>query len=135
MRLRRLSWRTHKWQPNLKTRLTGLRFEFDLAVVPICNNPVTDQQPQPRPGANTLGREERFKYPRLDLGRDSSPIVHNFHNQLIIFDRSADADLAAAIHGIDRIIDEIRPHLVKFAAVSHDARRRTVEGPDYLHLL
>jgi hypothetical protein len=86
MRLRRLSWSSDQWQANFKTRLARFRFKFDFTVVTIRDDPVTNQQPQSGPGTNSLGREERFKYPRLDFGRDTSPVVHDFHDQLIIFD-------------------------------------------------
>ena len=121
MRLRRLSWRPDQWQADLKSRLTRLGFKFDFTVVTIRDDPVTNQKSQPGAGTNSLCREERFKYPRLDFRRDTSPVVHDFHHQLIIFDGGANADLAAAIHRIDGIIDEIRPNLVEFAAVSQDA--------------
>src|SRR2546422_9971243 len=46
---------------------------------------------------------------------------------LIVIQKRGDANLAGALHGVDGVINQVRPDLVEFAAVGHDAWNSAVE--------
>jgi hypothetical protein len=83
-----------KRKTDFEPSLTGLGFKFDFAPMPIGDDAVTDDQSQAGPGADPFGGKKGFEYPGLDFRGYASPVVHDFDNQLIIFDKGADADLA-----------------------------------------
>src|SRR5208282_5601773 len=81
-------------EANSKSRLAGFRVKLDLAAVAVGDDSIANDQAQTGSGADALGRKEGFKNPGLDFRGYASPVVHDFDDQLIILDESADADLA-----------------------------------------
>src|SRR5216683_6065892 len=116
-------------EADFEAGLAGFGLELDFTAVAIGDNAMADNQSQTGAGTDRLSGKKRLENPGLDFGRDTAPIIHDFHDYLIVFDASADADLARALNGIDRVVDEIGPDLIEFAAIGHDARRRGVKGP------
>jgi hypothetical protein len=76
-------------------------------------DPVYGVQAYSRAFADALGREEWLKEMRLhDVGNAGSIVDNLNENQIELPGRSND-QLAFAAHGIDGIVDEIRPDLVQ----------------------
>src|SRR6185312_2494544 len=73
---------------------------------------------QPQPGALTDGfsRKERFKDVRQNLLWNSGAIVGNLHNNARVFAIRAETELALAAHGVNRVVNDVGPDLIQFAA-------------------
>ena len=76
--------------------------------------------PLPAPG---LGGEEGVEDARPELGRDPGPVVHDLHLDVPPGRPRAQLDRALAAHGVDRVVDQVRPDLVELARVRLDARQ------------
>ena len=115
-------------QPDSKAGFAGARFKFDFTAMTVGHDAVADDQPKTSAGADGFGGEERFEQVRLRLRRNPRPIVNNLNQHLVVFVAGPDTNLAGALDRVYRVINEIGPHLVEFASVGHDARRRAVKG-------
>ena len=60
----------------------GRALDLDPPAV-VGDDAVADRQPQARPLADWLGREERLEYPRQDLLRDAAAVVRHLQNHLV----------------------------------------------------
>src|SRR5258708_31773791 len=94
------------------------------------DNAVADDQTQADAAADGFRGEKRLEHARLDVRRNAGTVVHNFDYQLVIFPARTDANLARAINGSDRIINEIGPHLIEFTAISRNPWHRAIECPN-----
>ena len=104
---------------NLKTSVAGNGDHADLAA-DILNDSVDDIETQARAFTDPFGGEERVKDARFYVGRNTGSIVRDFDKHGIVFSPRADAERAAALHGVDSVIYEIGPDLIQFAANGHD---------------
>ena len=102
----------------------GCALDLDPPTV-VGDEAVADRQPQARPLADRLGREERVEYPRQDLLRDAAAVVRQLQNHLVAPRPGLDLDPPGApprgldrLHGVDQ---EIQDHLV-------DLRRAQTTG-------
>src|SRR5437867_4108291 len=107
---------------------TGLKLNF--AAMSVTNDAVADDQAKAGTGADRFGGEKRFEHVRLHLRRNAGAVVHDFDDELIVLQGCADTDFARALDGVDRVINEIGPYLIEFAAISHNARHGAIEGPN-----
>src|SRR5207249_5490380 len=87
-------------------------FKFNFAAMTVADYAVADDQAKAGAGADGLCGEEWLEHARLDLGRNAGAVVHDFDDDLIVFTRSADTDLALTSHSIDRVINQIGPNLI-----------------------
>src|SRR5216683_4231814 len=69
---------------------------------------------------DTLGGEKRIEDARFDIGGNARTVVGNFDQDEIVFASGANAQVAAVAHGIGGVVDQVSPHLVELAAISHD---------------
>src|SRR5580765_8125581 len=73
-------------------------------------------QTKPRSLPYALGCKERLKNPRLHFRRNPWAVVGNFDDHAIILTVSPHAQLPAASHRVNGIVDNIRPDLTQLAA-------------------
>ena len=71
----------------------------------VANDAIADDQAKPGAGADGFSGEKRFEHVRLHFGRNAGAVIDDFHHELIVFQRSADANFACAIYSSDRVID------------------------------
>ena len=89
----------------------------------IGNNSVADNQSEASAGTHRFGREKRLEHVRLNFRGNAWPVVNDFDYNLIVFPAGSNTDFAGAIDRVDGIINEVGPHLIKFVAISQDARQ------------
>lgn len=75
-----------------------------------------DLEPEPGALARSLGREEGVEDARLVLQRDAGPIVDHPHRDPAAFVARIHDHLATLANGIQRIVDQVHPHLVQLSA-------------------
>ena len=109
-------------EPDFEAGFAGTGFKFNFATVTVANDAVADDQAKAGAGADRFGGEKRLEHARLDLRRNAGAIVHDFDHELVVFQRSADTNFPGAIYGRDRVINQISPDLIKFAAIGCNAR-------------
>src|SRR4051812_21535241 len=73
-------------------------------------------QSQPRSLANAFGGEKWFKDVWQDFIRNPGTVVRNLHHYACVFTIGAEAKLTLATHRVNRIVDNVGPDLVQFAA-------------------
>ncbi len=96
-----------KGEPDLKTRFAETRFKFNFTSMTVADDAVPDHQAKAGAGADGFRGEEWLEHACLNVGRNAGAIVHNFDDELIVFQRSANTDFAGAIYRGDRIINQI----------------------------
>src|SRR6266849_695073 len=95
----RRNWRFFAvhWKADLKMGFAGTGFKFNFTSMTVADDAIADNQAKAGAGSDGFGGEERFEQVRLHFRRNAGAIVHDFHDDLIVFQRSADADFACAI--------------------------------------
>jgi hypothetical protein len=68
-----------------------------------------------------LCREERLEDARLNFQRDALPGIAYFYVDKTVARRGAQRQFALALHGVNGVVDDVRPHLIEFAAARFDA--------------
>ncbi len=53
---------------------------------------------------------------RLNFRRNAWTVVADLHDHAIVLAISAHAKFAFAAHRVDRVVDQVRPNLIQFAA-------------------
>ena len=104
-----------------ESRLAGFRLDLDLTTVPVSHNALADCQAETFSRTDALCREKRLEDVREILRENSRAIVDDLHDRLIVVTPRFDRDFAMAIHRIRRVIEEIHPHLRKFARIAAHA--------------
>ena len=84
---------------------------------------VGDVQPEPGAAARRLGRVEGLEDPLADLRGHPRPVVTDLDDHVAVAREGADLDPAVAAHRIDRVVEDVRPHLVELAAERLDRRQ------------
>src|ERR1041385_5280747 len=79
-------------QPDFKSCFTGAGFKFNFAPMTVADDAVADDQAKAGAGAAGLGGEKWLEHVRPDLGRNAGAVVHDFDDDWIVFQRSADTD-------------------------------------------
>ena len=102
-------------KPNLETCVARLGADLDSSPV-LLHDALNRIEPQSGPLADCLRRKERFKNVWLNFSRNSRSIVANFNHNRIIGAIGAHTQFPLTAHGVDCVIDEIRPNLVEFTA-------------------
>src|SRR5438046_1000841 len=100
----------------------------------VADDAIADDESKTSTGADGFGGEKRLEHARLDVSRNPGAVIHNFHNKLIVFKRGADTDFAGAINRSDRVINQVGPDLIEFAAISHDVGYGAIKGPNDGHV-
>ena len=90
-------------KPDFKARFAGAGLKFNLAAMTVADNAIADLQAKAGAGADGFRCEKWLEHTRLDFRRDAGTVVHDFDDDLIVFQRGADTDFASAIYGSDRV--------------------------------
>src|ERR1700685_4814540 len=101
--------------PDLETRVAGLRTQLNISAV-LLNNSLDRVQAQARASPHSFGREKRFKDVGLYLFRNSWTVVADLDYYATVIAIGSGAQFALAVHRVNRIIDNVGPDLVEFAA-------------------
>ncbi len=86
-------------------------------------------KPKPVPCADRLGGEERLEQALLQFRRDAGTVVGDFDQHVLVFRDGAQADQPCRLSSGERVggvVEQDRPDLIEFAAVSGDARQVAV---------
>jgi hypothetical protein len=116
-------------KPDFKTCFAGLGLELDFTAVSVGHYAIADNQSKASAWPNRFCRKERLKQVGLNVNGNAGTVVHEFNGQLIALAVSSNTDLAGAVDGINRVVNEIGPYLVEFTGVSHDARNGAIKRP------
>ncbi len=92
---------------------------------------VRNVQPHSGADARWLGREEQIENARLNFRRNAGSIVRDFHHDTFVLPARFDFQFPFALHRVNRIIDDVRPHLIQLAPVRFDARQSRVVRADH----
>ena len=109
---------------HFKAGLAGFGFKFNFAAMPVADDAIADDKSEACSGPDGFGREERLKHVCLNFRWNARTAVDDFNQHLVMVERSADANFSFSARGGDGVVDQIRPDLFEFAAISHDARHR-----------
>src|SRR5580698_8199859 len=102
-------------QSHLKACSPRLRLKRDLPVMG-AYDPVYGVQAYSRAFADTLGGEERLKQVRLHRVGNPGSVVDNLNQNKIELSGRSNNQFALAAHGVDGIVDDIRPDLVQLTS-------------------
>src|SRR5215216_3154522 len=100
------------WQYHSESRFSRFRLNQQLSMMPVHNDIMRNMQTEARPFSGWLRGKERFKDSQANLLGNSWPIIYDFDNHMLLFGISSQADFTFAVHGIDRVIDDVCPDLV-----------------------
>src|SRR5215472_12230897 len=112
-------------QAHLERRSSGLGFDSHLATM-LLDDAINRIQPESRPVSDRLGGEKRLENAVSDLRRYSGAIVPNLNQNAVKLGCGPHQHLAASVHSVYRVIDEIGPNLVQLAAARADTRDRAL---------
>src|SRR5579862_5195167 len=87
---------------------------------------VTDLQSQSCPLTHVLRREERIEDQPLDGIWDTGAVVHHLDQHVLGLARGTHGDSTATIYGIEGVVEQVRPNLVKLAPISSYPRQRRI---------
>src|SRR5215469_7913974 len=110
---RRLSARAAEGKAYEEMRVAGHRLDAQVAVVAADDDTPADIQPEAGALADRLGGEERLEDPLLDVGGHARPRVTDIDQKLVTVKRRPDSQRAQPGHGRDRVVDQVRPHLIE----------------------
>src|SRR5262249_52607124 len=133
----RRSWqfggRRLQWQHHDELRLAGPRLDAQVALVLFDDDPPGEIEPQAGAFTERFGGEERCEDAVDDLVRDAGAVVANLYADHVLgFTLGAQRQRAAAVHGLDRVVDDIGPDLIEIAWVAEQFGQRRVDVLDHL---
>src|SRR5262249_1698372 len=102
--------------------LAGPRVGGDLAVVALDDDAAGDVKAQPGALAGFLGGVERLERPGQYLGRHSAAGVGDLDDNVPGDCSCRDAERSVGVHGVDGVVDDVRPRLVEVGRVRLDVR-------------
>src|SRR5579863_7937762 len=76
--------------------------------------------------ADAFGGEERIENPVLNFRRDAWAVVANLDDHRVELAAGADSQFAVSVHGVDSIVDQVRPYLIQFTAIRADPRQFSI---------
>src|SRR5690349_14251877 len=96
-------------------RIAGSRMHLNASLV-LAHDSLHCIESQAGAFAHAFGGEKGLKDMRLDIVRDSRAGIADLNNDAAIITRSAYAQRTASMHRVNRIVDDVGPHLVQLAA-------------------
>jgi hypothetical protein len=99
----------------LEARVTGLGANLNVSPV-LLHNSLDGVQTEACALPNSFGGEKGLKDVGLYLVRNPWAVIANLNHNATIVAVGSDAELAFSPHGVNRVIDNIGPDLVEFAA-------------------
>src|ERR1017187_9366763 len=82
----------------------------------LINNSLYSVQAESSTFSYSLRRKERFENVRLNVRRDSGAVVGDLNYNGIVLPISPNSQLALAAHGVDGVINDVRPNLIQFTS-------------------
>jgi len=76
------------------------------------HNSLNSVQTEARAFPNSLGCKKRFKDVGLHLGRNAWTVIANLNYSATVVAVRSDAKLALTVHRVNRVIDNVGPHLI-----------------------
>jgi hypothetical protein len=104
-------------QTNLDAGVTGPGQEADISFVVTGDYAAGDVQTQTGALSDILGCEKGLENVRLHLFGNTRTVIGDLHKQPAWPLRCAYPDAARSIHRVDSVVYQVRPHVVKLAAV------------------
>src|SRR5579872_2146958 len=89
-------------------------------------------QAQARSFANFFGCEKWLENVILNFAGNSWTVVHDLNQCPLMLARRTHNQLTVLLHGIDSVVDQVRPNLVQRASESADLGQRAIELAGYL---
>src|SRR6476659_1312573 len=71
----------------------------------------------------------------FSLRGNAAAVIGNFDEKKLSVAAGADIDSACSAHGVDRVVDKVRPNLIQFAAIGANSWKRAIESPGHLDIL
>ena len=116
----------------------GLGLERERAVVAVDDDPSRGGEAEPRARADVLGGEERVEHAVAVLRRDARAVVADLDDRAAVVAPRGDRDRAVLAERVDRVVEQVGPHLVELGAahaelgqravvLAHDLDRRVLE--------
>ena len=102
------------------------RLERQRAVVTVDDDPAGRRQPEPGSPSHVLGREEGVEDPRLDLRRHPGAVVRDLDERVPGHVAGGDRDRPVIAERIDRVVEQVRPHLVELGSAHGQPGKRPV---------
>src|SRR5690606_5398182 len=99
-------------QKDLKARIPRLREDLQISAMVLSHDPVRDLQSHTGPISYPFRREEWLEDAILDLRRDAGAVVRDLDQDVIALKRRAQRDTPASFQRVDRVVDQVRPHLI-----------------------
>ena len=105
-------WRLQRQQDD-EPGVAGLGLHPQIAVVLLDDDPAGQIQPEPGALAERLGGEERVEDAADDVLGDARSVVADLDaDHLFVLALRAHRQRAVAVHRLDRVVDDVGPHLV-----------------------
>src|SRR5262245_201349 len=108
------AFRRRDGKPDAKFGAAGNRFHVNFSVG-AANQLANDVQAEAGSGAYRLCRKEWIEDAIANIFRDSGAVVDNANDDVIAFAHSTCLDMPVLTDSIQRVIDQIGPHLIQFA--------------------
>src|SRR5579862_8427532 len=105
-------WVLRQRQTDQKTSISGDRLKGNLAGM-LVYDASGHLQPEASAFSDALGGEEGLEDMVTGVFRDARTVIRDLHQQVVQLAGGANPQLTFAIHGLDRIVDEVRPYLVQ----------------------
>src|SRR5512145_2480166 len=102
-------------QPDPNDGVPGPRVDVDLPAVTLHDDSAGQVEPEPGALADLLGREERLEGVGGDLLGHTVAGIPDLDDDGAVIGVRPDRERPLALHGVDRVVDEVGPHLVELA--------------------
>src|SRR5215211_396582 len=97
--------------------LAGFGSDLNLPPVLVDDDVVGDVQAQARADARSFCGKEGFEDARLDLWGYPRSVVDDVDRNDVVLGVGAQSKFSVAINGVDRVVDEVGPHLIELGSV------------------
>ena len=101
-------------------------------MAPVHDDPPHNIQPEPSPLAYLFRRKEGIEDTSTQLGRNPSSLVDDLNQHSVLLMSCPNAKLSMPVHGVNRIVNQVRPYLIELASLSQDTRQLGIVVPDDL---
>ena len=97
----------------MKASVAGFRGDLNIAPVPL-HNSLNGVETEAGTFSNSFGSKERFEDVSSHIRWDPRAVISNFDYNAIVLAIRSDTKLAFAVHGVNRVVDDVGPNLIQF---------------------